>query len=164
MTIYEYLIDICEGFSRGEKPYEPIVINLDRRYVAIGNKVLVRNGEILADTGTFDGFIRFEGDPYQEIERLYAQYKHSVPSKQESLNKGPFKALSSDRLTMRELENNMPRHEARIRLEAFICLGACEGIIPWHIRSHFFWRGADPDCIIYRNWILNDTKEETPHD
>lgn len=164
MTIYEYLIDTCEGFSRGDKPYEPIVINLDRRYIAIGNKVIVRNGEILADTGTFDSFIRYEGDPYQEIERLYAQYKHSVPSRQESLNKGPFKALSSDRLTMWEMENNMPRHEARIRLEAFICLCACEGFIPWRIPSHFFWRGTDPDCIIYRNWILNDTKEEIPND
>lgn len=164
MTIYEYLIKICEGFSRGDKPYEPIVINLDRRYIAIGNHVIVRNGEILADTGTFDGFIRFEGDPYREIERLYAQYKHSVPSKQESLTKGPFKALSSDRLTMGELINNMPRYEARVRLEAFICLGACEEIIPWRVPGHFFWRGADPDCIIYRNWILKDTKEETIHD
>lgn len=164
MTIYEYLIDTCEGFSRGEKPYEPIVIDLDRRYIAIGNHVIVRNGEILADAGTFDGFIHFEGDPYHEIECLYEMYKRSVPSRQESLNKGPFKALSSDRLTMDELIHNMPRLEARIRLEAFICLGACEGVIPWRIPSHFFWRGTDPDCIIYRNWILNDTKEEIPHD
>ena len=164
MTIYEHLINTCEGFSHGDEPYEPITINLDHRYIAIGNKVIVRNGEILAGTGTFDGFIRFEGDPYQEIEHLYAQYKHSVPSKQESLSKGPFKALSSDRLTMNELENNMSRNEARIRLEGFICLAACEGVIPWRIPSHFFWRGTDPDCIIYRNWILNDTKEDTFHE
>lgn len=163
MTIYEHLINTCEGFSHGNKPYEPIAISLDRRYIAIGNHVLIRNGEIPAGAGTFDGFIRFEGDPYQEIERLYAQYKHSVPSRQESLNKGPFKALSSDQLTMNELKNNMLRLEARVRLEAFICLGACEGIIPWHIPSHFFWRGSDPDCIIYRNWILNENKEESPH-
>ena len=49
MTIYEHLIETCEGFSRGDKPYEPISINLDRRYIAIGNQVIVRNGVILAD-------------------------------------------------------------------------------------------------------------------
>ena len=164
MTIYEHLIEMCEGFSYGDKPYEPITISLDRHTIAIGNKVLVRNGEMIADNSSFDGFIRFDGDPYPEIERLYAQYKYSVPSKQESLNKGPFRALSSDKLTMKELENNMSRHEARIRLEGFICLAACEGLIPWRIPKHFFWRGTDPDCIIYRNWILNDTKEDTIHD
>ena len=162
MTIYDHLIATCEGFSRGDLLFEPIIISLDRRSISIGNQKLVRNGCMIADDGTFDHFICFNVDPYQEIERLYAQYKHSVPSRQESLNRGPFKALSSDRLTMKELENNMPRHEARVRLEAFICLGACEGIIPWRIPGHFFWQGRDPDCIIYRNWILNDTKEENP--
>ena len=162
MTIYDHLIATCEGLSRGDRLFEPIIISLDRRSISIGNQMLVRNGCMIADDGTFDHFICFDGDPYQEIERLYAQYKHSVPSRQESLNRGPFKALSSDRLTMRELENNMPRHEARVRLEAFICLGACEGIIPWRIPGHFFWQGRDPDCIIYRNWILNDTKEDNP--
>lgn len=162
MTIYEYLLETCEGFSRGDKSFEPITINLDHRYIAIGNHVLVRNGKMTADPSAFDGFIRFDDDPYQEIERLYAQYKRSVPSKQELLNKGPFKALSADKLSMHELENNLPRVEARIQLEAFICLGACEGIIPWRIPNHFFWQGRDPDCIIYRNWILNDTKEDNP--
>lgn len=164
MTIYEYLIESCESASRGEIPYEPIVIDLDRRCIAIGRQTLVENGKMTAGGEYFDSFIRFEGDPYSEIERLYAQYKHSVPSRRESLNKGPFKALSSDQLTMEELENNPPRHEARVQLEAFICLCACEGLIPWHIPSHFFWHGTDPDCIIYRSWILNDTEEELSHE
>lgn len=160
MTIYDHLIATCEGFSRGNKPFEPIIINLDRRSISVGNKMLVRNGGMIVDDGAFDHFICFDGDPYQEIERLYAQYKRSVPSKQEHLNKGSFKALSADKLSMHELENNLPRVEARIQLEAFICLGACEGIIPWRVPNHFFWQGRDPDCIIYRNWILNDTKED----
>lgn len=160
MTIYEHILETCAGFSRGDKPFQPIIINLDRRYITIGNHVLVRNGKMTTDPAPFDGFIRFDGDPYQEIELLYQQYKRSVPSRQESLSKGPFKALSSDCLTMQELENNLPRFEARIRLEAFICLGACEGIIPWRVPTHFFWQGSDPDCIIYRDWIMNNSKED----
>lgn len=164
MTVYEYLLDTCKGFSHGEIPFEPIAIDLGGRTIRIGLRTLVQSGRIVDAFAEWDGFIRFEGDPYLEIERLYAQYKRSVPTKREQINKGPFKALSSDQLTMWELENNMPCMEARVQLEAFICLGACEGLIPWKIPNHFFWQGSDPDCIIYRDWILNNTKEETTHE
>ena len=164
MTVYEYLLDTCKRFSNGKIPFEPIAIDLDSRTIRVGLQTLVQNGKIADAFAELDGFIRFNGNPYLEIERLYAQYKRSVPAKRERINKGPFKALSSDQLTMWELENNMPRMEARVQLEAFICLGACEGLIPWHIPNHFFWQGSDPDCIIYRNWILNDTKEETTYE
>jgi len=160
MTIHEHLLEACKRPAQEDKPFEEITINLDRHYVAVGNHVLVRNSKMTTDPAPFERFICFDGDPYREIERLYAQYKRSVPSKREALNKGPFKALSSDQLSMQELENNLPRYEARIQLESFICLGACEGIIPWYVPSYFFWQGADPDCIIYRNWITNDLKED----
>lgn len=155
MTLYDYLIRTCQRCAEGDIPYEHISIDLNTRTIQIGEQIVLHHG-MLSDTLHIRELICFEGDPYAEIERLYAQYKRSVPSRHERLNKGYFKALSSDALSMQELENNMRRTEARIRLEGFICLASCEGLIPWHIPRHFFWRGADPDCIVYRNWIIKE--------
>ena len=71
--------------------------------------------------------------------------------------KGYFKALSSDSLTMQELMENMPRPEARMALEGFILLASVNGLIPWHNPKYFFWQSAtDPDCIVYRDWIVQE--------
>ncbi len=155
MTLYDHLICTSKRCAQGEIPYEPISVNLNTRTIFCGEALLLDQGCITEDAPSRD-LICFDGDPYAEIERLYAQFKRSVPNKHERLNKGCFKALSSDALTMEELENNMPRNEARIRLEAFICLASCAGLIPWRIPRHFFWQGTDPDCIVYRNWILKE--------
>lgn len=155
MTLYDYLIRTCQSCAEGNIPYEHISIDLNTRTIQIGEQIMLHHGR-LSDTFHIRELICFEGDPYAEIERLYAQYKRSVPSRHERLNKGYFKALSSDALSMQELENNMRRTEARIRLEGFICLASCESLIPWHIPRHFFWRGTDPDCIVYRNWIIKE--------
>lgn len=155
MTLYDYLIRTCQRCAEGDIPYEHISIDLNTRTIQIGEQIVLHHG-MLSNTLHIHGLICFEGNPYAEIERLYAQYKRSVPSRHERLNKGYFKALSSDALSMQELENNMRRTEARIRLEGFICLASCEGLIPWHIPRHFFWRGTDPDCIVYRNWIIKE--------
>lgn len=160
MTLYDHLIQTCQRCAQGEIDYERITIDLNARSILLGDMLLLDHG-IPTSIAPTQEFICFEGDPYAEIERLYAQFKRSVPVKMERVNKGYFKALSSDALTMEELENNLPRTEARVRLEAFICLASCAGLIPWHIPRHFFWRGSDPDCIIYRNWIL---KEETTNE
>lgn len=153
MTLYDHLIHTCQRCAEGDIPYEPISIDLSMHSIQIGERLVLSQG-ILADDIHMTGLIHFDGDPYAEIERLYAQYKRSVPSRHERLNRGYFKALSSDALSMQELESNMRRTEARVRLEGFICLASCAGLIPWYIPRHFFWRGTDPDCIVYRNWIV----------
>lgn len=163
MTVHDYLMETYQGFSQGI-PFERISIDLNSHTICIGQRILVERGRLVQQKDVaLDGLIAFSGDPYAEIERLYAQYKRSVPTRQEPLSRGAFKALSSDQLSMEELEHNMSRLEARLRLESFICLGACAGLIPWHIPKHFFWQGKDPDCIIYRHWIVADEKEG-PHE
>ena len=73
------------------------------------------------------------------------------------LNRGYFKALSSDALTMEELMDNMPRPEARLALEGFILLASVAGLIPWRNPRHFFWQSlTDPECIVYWDWIVNE--------
>ena len=119
--------------------------------------IALENGK----TFTLDGLIDFDGNPYAEIERLYARYKRSVPNRHEKLNRGYFKALSSDALSMEELMDNMPRPQARLELEGFILLASAAGLIPWQNPRHFFWQSSnDPDCIVYRDWIIHNEDKE----
>lgn len=165
MTVYEFLIHAARSYSgvvNGGKT-EDIVIDLTRKSIWSGRLCIMRNGELLrqvirlenGEVCELEGIIDFEGNAYAEIERLYAQYKRSVPNRHVKLNKGYFKALSSDSLTMGELMDNMPRPEARMALEGFILLASMEGLIPWHNPRYFFWQSTtDPDCIIYRDWVV----------
>lgn len=173
MTLYDFLnisastpTTIQDGGKTDELEFD-----LVRKSIYSGRLCILRESKLmlkkiyLADGSSFelDGLIDFTGDTYAEIERLYAQFKRSVPNRHEKLNRGKFKALSSDALSMQELMDNMPRTEARYRLEGFILLASVAGLIPWHNPRHFFWQSpGDPDCIIYRNWIIQ--QEETTHE
>ena len=137
-------------------------VDLATRMIRYGNTTIIDGGKLQSASITmsdesivqFEGVMAFAAEPYAEIEKLYAQFKRSVPNKHERLNKGNFKACSSDALTFQELENNMPRLNARLLLEGFIVSAASARLIPWRVPSHFYWQGADKDLIVYRNWIM----------
>ena len=133
-------------------------IDLEKRRLQYKDTMVIDGGKMIAAsvgvTVAFDGIMGLCDDPYAEIEKLYAQFKRSVPGKQERLNKGAFKAYSSDALSYEELEYNMPRQTARILLEGFIVLAASAGLLRWQNPKHFYWQGSDPDLILYRNWII----------
>lgn len=169
MTVYEFLVHASQTYSAvvGGGKTEDIMLDLKSRSIRSRKRLILQNGIIVrpavylenGEKLELNGLIDFSGDPYAEIERLYAQFKHSVPNRHVRLNKGYFKALSSDSLTMQELTDNMPRPQARLELEGFILLASAAGLIPWHVPEHFFWQSAnDPDCIVYREWIMG--KEE----
>lgn len=170
MTVYEFLIHAARSYSgvvNGGKT-EDINIDLTRKSIWSGRLCIMRNGKLLwqsirlknGEVCELEGLIDFEGDAYEEIERLYALYKRSVPNRHVKLNKGYFKALSSDSLTMEELMDNMPRPEARTALEGFILLASVKGMIPWYNPRYFFWQSTtDPDCIIYRDWVVMEAGE-----
>lgn len=165
MTVYEFLLHAARSYSgvvNGGKT-EEIRIDLTRKSIWSGRLPIMREGKLLwksvrlenGEVCKLEGLIDFEGDAYAEIERLYAQFKRSVPNRHVRLNKGYFKALSSDALTMEELMDNMPRPEARMALEGFILLASLSGLIPWHNPKHFFWQSTDdPECIVYRDWVM----------
>lgn len=169
MTIYDFLKLAAQSHTDivGGDKTDRLAFDLPGKSIRSGKLHILRGGQptlrrVFLGNGVIcdlDGLIDFKGDPYAEIERLYAQFKRSVPNRHERLNKGNFKALSSDALTMQELMENMPRVQARYEMEGFIVLASSAGLIPWRIPQHFFWASPeDPECIIYRNWIL---KEET---
>ncbi len=167
MTVYEFLIHAARSYSgvvNGGKT-EEIRIDLTHKSIWSDKLYIMRNGKLLrqsirlesGEVCKLEGLIDFEGDAYGEIERLYAQFKRSVPNRHVKLNKGYFKALSSDSLTMQELMENTPRPEARMALEGFILLVSVNGLIPWHNPKYFFWQSVtDPDCIVYRDWIVQE--------
>lgn len=163
MTVYEWFKLIADT-----QHADSLQIDLAQKTLTLKAAPVVAHGKLVAlqaplpDGGVADlsGLIDFQGEPYAQVERLYARFKRSVPSKQDRLNKGNFKAVSSDQLSYRELENNMPRQEARILLEGFVMLAAAAGLIHWKNPDHFFWQGCDPDLILYRDWIKNE--EEIP--
>ena len=167
MTVYEFLIHAARSYTgvvNGGKT-EDIRIDLTRKSIWSGRLHIMRGGKVLRPSVRLEngevcelhGIIDFEGDPYAEIERLYAQFKRSVPNRHVRLNRGYFKALSSDALSMQELMDNMPRPEARLALEGFILLASVAGLVPWRNPRHFFWQSPnDPECIVYRDWIMNE--------
>ena len=181
MTLYEFLNHAATMHTtiQGGGKTDELEFDLVRKSISSGRLCILREGKLLLNKihltdGTIielDGLIDFDGDPYAQIERLYAQFKRSVPNRHEKLNRGNFKALSSDSLTMEELTDNMPRIQARYQLEGFILLASAMDLIPWQYPSHFFWQSpTDPDCIVYRDWILRRTaydsniKEDNPHE
>lgn len=47
-----------------------------------------------------------------------------------------------------------------MELEGFILLASAAGLIPWKNPRHFFWQSSnDPDCIVYRDWIIQNEEE-----
>lgn len=170
MTVYDFLPLAANAYTtiRGGDKTEELRFDLTRKSIQSGRLYIVRDGQlalrkVYLANGTvceLDGLIDFSSEPYAEVERLYAQFKRSVPNRHERLNRGNFKALSSDALSMRELMDNMSRIEARYRLEGFILLASASGLIPWRHPQHFFWQSTnDPDCIIYRDWIFKEENE-----
>ncbi len=167
MTVYDFLIYASNAYTNitGGDKTDAIHIDLPHKSIRSGILSILRGGELAIQRIRFgdgtmcelDGLIEFTGDPYAKIERLYAQFKRSVPNRHERFNRGCFKALSSDALTMEELANNMPRVQARYELEGFILLASASGLIPWRNPQHFFWQSTtDPDCIVYRDWIMKE--------
>lgn len=167
MNTYDFLLSIAKAHTSiiGGGKTDEIRFDLPGKSIWSSRLPIVVDGTIVTPQITtndgsiyqLNGLISFDGNPYAEIERLYAQYKRSVPNRHERLNRGYFKALSSDALTMAELIENQPRVEARYALEGFIVLASAAGLIPWTNPRHFFWQSTtDPDCIIYRDWIMKE--------
>lgn len=157
MLVYDWLSEIaCSGHA------VHIQIDLPSKTLLYKTIPIVQNGKLMVEKAplsddsviSLDGLIMVDGDSYAEIDRLYASFKQSVPGKRERLNKGNFKAVSSDSLSYQELEGNTPRLEARLKLEGYILLAASAGFLKWENPKHFFRQGADRDLILYREWIV----------
>lgn len=92
-----------------------------------------------------------------EIEWLYRNYKHSVPSERsESKRKRYFNALREKDLSDSDMLYGEPREVARFKLEAYVLFCIALGIFVWdeEMMGKWFWQSeCDKDLVILREWV-----------
>lgn len=150
MTYYEMLIYLAQ------KDYRKIHIDLKNKTLKVGKQLLIENGNIIQHKVIVGDDI-YECDVLVveslDVDDLYEQYKHSLPSERDSGNHY-FKALTASLLTDEQLVYGMPRLEARVRLEAYVMLGSLAGLIKWENNNHWFWQSSkDKDFVILKSWM-----------
>lgn len=86
----------------------------------------------------------------EEVERLYAEYRNSMPCKTE---RGKyFKARSAEEMTAEEMIRGEDREVARAKLEGYICCVKAIGMFPDF--PGWFWQSKnDPTLIILKKWV-----------
>ena len=151
MTLYDILIELAAD------SYDKIHVDLVKKNLKVGKKLIIENGNVTQHK------IKVGDDEYEwehiltleqcrNLDELYDDYKHSVPSERDN-GKHYFKALSANELSDAQLVYNMPRLEARVRLEAYILLGWMSGYVHWGRPEQFYWQGKDKDFVILRKYL-----------
>lgn len=152
MTIYEELV---QRVSNGESFY----INFKNRAMKVGKKFLIADGVYDAERKVIDCECDSIQDVLAEIERLYENYKYSLPSERsDSKYRKYFKALSIEELPDDKLMTATRREVARARLEGFILCTVLIGKFKWtKDMGSWFWASKnDSDLVIIKNWVENN--------
>lgn len=151
MTLYDILVKLATD------SYDKIHIDLVKKNLRVGKKLIIENGDltqhkIKVGDDKYDWEHLLTLEQCRSLDELYADYKYSVPSERDN-GKHYFKALSANELSDAQLVCNMPRLEARVRLEAYILLACMAGYIHWDRPEKFYWQGKDKDFVILRKYL-----------
>lgn len=151
MNIYETAI---EKIKKGAK----FKVNLE-------NKCLIINGKIFIENGKYDGELGIEKVSLEQslaqIESLYKQYQHSVPSERSERKRTKyFQALSEKDLSDDDMRYGAYRDEAQFRLEYHVLAFVLNGSLVWDetIMGKWFWQS--PNCknlVILKQWVESVT-------
>lgn len=151
MTLYDILIELAAN------NYDKIHIDLVKKNLKVGKKIIIENGnatqhkiKVGDDEYEWEHILTLE--QCRSLDELYADYKCSVPSERDN-GKHYFKALSANELSDAQLVYNMPRLEARVRLEAYILLAWMSGYVHWGRPEQFYWQGKDKDFVILKKYL-----------
>ncbi len=151
MTIYEELV---KRVSDGESFY----VNFKNRAIKIGKKFLIADGIFDEERELIDCDCANTAEILSEIERLYTDYKYSLPSERsDSKRRKYFKALSIEEIPDDKLMVATRRETAQAKLEGFILCSMLSGNFQWteDMGKWFYQNKNDPDLVILRNWIEN---------
>lgn len=139
------------------------IINGARFRIDFKSRTLVVNRKRIINNGVYDGNLMIEKAAdiqsfLKEVERLYAWYKHSVPSER-SVGKQHlyFKALPESELTDEDMLYSQGREVQQFRLEMYILCQLIYGLV-WDERQmgKWFWQSKkDKDLVILRDWLEN---------
>jgi hypothetical protein len=152
MTIYAELV---QRVSDGESFY----INFKNRAMKIGKKFIIADGVYDAERKLVECDCVDTKEVLSEIERLYTDYKYSLPSERsDNKHRKYFKALSIEELPDDKLMTATRREVARAKLEGFILCAILSTKFKWvDDMGSWFWQSKnDSDLVILRNWVENN--------
>lgn len=118
------------------------------------------NGKVVVNDMQYDGSLGIcpstEEEMISNIEQLYQEYKHSVPSERsESHRNYYFRALPEKELSDEDMMYGERREVARCRLELYVLFCIILSRLTWNPSwgSWFWCSEKDKDLIILRDWI-----------
>lgn len=132
--------------------------------VSLENRTLVVNGKKVIDNGKYEGELGIPqltlGSALEQIEYLYDQYKHSVPSERsERKHRQYFKALNEEDLDDDDMRFGLLRDETQVSLELSVLCFILNGSFVWDEQNmgKWFWQSSkDKDLVILRQWVDNN--------
>ena len=141
MSVYE---DLIYGVEEGKS----FRIALEKNSAWLNGKAIIKDGE-------YDGTLHStlpemaEYEIITEIERLYKEYKYSLPNRRSKDRY--FKALPYEELSDWDMVNGELREIAQAKLEGFVLCAKLLGKISF---DGWFWKSnADKDLVILKAWV-----------
>lgn len=138
-------------------------VNLETKSLHIDRKAVVENGVLLGEErNLFDNEDIYycvghvDDYPYywNAVERLYDNYKYSMPTKSTKVNRPYFKAEDANKITPQQMANRPHRDQAQMMLEGFILLAGINGCLEWKNPEHWFWQSTtDKDLVVLKKWV-----------
>lgn len=128
--------------------------------VSLDTKSLKLNGQFIIKDGIYEGNLGLPEvpDTLAEIERLYGQYRHSIPSaRSESWRRQYFIALSECELSDEDMMYGIRRDTAQVALELFVLGSILNRDIDWEeiAGNKWFWQSPKhPSLILLKHWII----------
>ena len=144
--IYDKIINAVENGAK-------FTVNYQKRTCRVNGKIIVNDMQYDGCLGTYPST---DEEIMSNIEQLYQEYKHSVPSERsESHRRYYFKALPEKELSDEDMMYGERREVARCKLELYVLMQLLRGNLWWdNSWGTWFWCSEnDKDLIILRDWI-----------
>lgn len=138
---------VYERVANGEN----FLIDFKNRNLKVGGDYLIINGIAIDGLDiTVD-----DEDVIGTIERLYQDYKYSVPSERNTKrSKRYFYCLKADELTDEQFSCGEDRDLAQIKLESYVLICIVNGSLQWN-QPGWFWKSPrEKDLILLKEWIV----------
>lgn len=138
-----------------------------RAKINLQNRSLRVNGKFVIKEGAYDGNLGVEHqstkEVLKEIERLYARYRHSIPSERsDSQRRIYFHALPEHQLSDEDMLYGERREYVQIALELYILCSILNGSLIWDdfAKGKWFWKSPNADgLIILKDWINSNSNK-----
>ena len=143
-------MNILEYVQRNVQQGKRCFVDFKTNTVRVGNKKIIKEGESEYDLSTPCD------NPLDELQKLFALYKYSLPSaREERKRKGYFKALSMDDIPDEKLMLAEDRSLAKARLEVWFLCAKLNGTLKWNPEwGSFFWQSQEyPELIVLKDWF-----------